>query len=101
MPRLRLMPQALADLEAIHAYIAADNPPAADKLIERIEIRMRSLERHPHQGRERPELRPGLRSLVLGSYLVLYTATDAFADVARVLHGAQDLPALLGQKPDA
>jgi len=96
MRRLRLTPGALADLDAIHVYIAGNNPRAADATIRRIQARITNLESQPFIGPARPELRTDLRSLVVGNYLVFYTVTDQLVEVVRVLHGAQDLPTILG-----
>lgn len=96
MRRVRLSPGALADLDAIHIYIARHNPAAADDVIRRIQARILALESEPFIGQARPELRPDLRNLVVGNYLVFYLVADDLVEIVRVLHGAQDLPTILG-----
>ena len=48
----------------------------------------------PLMGRERPELSPGLRSLVSGRHVIFYRRMPDGIEVARVLDGARDLPPL-------
>ena len=48
----------------------------------------------PLLGRERPELLPGLRSVVVGHHVVFYRPFDGGIEVARVLDGVRDLPPL-------
>ncbi len=42
-------------------------------------------------GAPRPELAPGARMLVEGSYLILYFAEPRAVRVVRVVHGARDI----------
>jgi toxin ParE1/3/4 len=46
-------------------------------------------------GRERPDLRAGLRSFTVGSYLIIYRPLADGIEVVRVLHGARDLAKLV------
>ncbi len=45
------------------------------------------LSKNLHLGRERPELKVGLRSVVEGSHVVFYRVADKRVEVVRVLHG--------------
>ncbi len=56
--RLRLVwsAPALDDLDEIAAWIAADNPRAAAKLVERALAAVERLKEHPNSGRRLPEL---------------------------------------------
>jgi toxin ParE1/3/4 len=93
--RLEYLPEARADLEDIWRYIAADNPRAATMMVDRIQDRCERLAAAPFTGRARPELGADLRAVVVGSYLAFYRVTSELVEVVRVLHGAQDLPAIL------
>lgn len=53
-------PPALADLEEIFWFIAADNPPRARSYIAEIEQACGNLCDMPHMGVKRPDLRPGI-----------------------------------------
>ena len=48
----------------------------------------------PYVGRHREELSPRLRSLPVGNYVIFYRPMEDGIEVARVLHGARDLPPL-------
>ena len=84
-------PQTEIDLTAIWDYIAADNLRAADALLVRIEATFDMLAETPFAGRERSELRKGLRSFPVGNYLIFYVPTPDGVEVVRVMHGRQDI----------
>ena len=83
--------EARDDLDGIYSDVAQDSPPAADRLIDAIESRFRLLASNPLMGEARPELAPGLRSFSVGNYVIFFRPRDNGIDVARVLHGAQDI----------
>ncbi|MGT2439878.1 type II toxin-antitoxin system RelE/ParE family toxin [Bradyrhizobium betae] len=94
MPKRPLKsPQAEIDLTAIWDYIAADNLRAADTLLARIEATFDMLAETPFAGRDRSELRAELRSFPVGNYLIFYVPTAEGVEVARVMHGRQDIGA--------
>lgn len=86
--------QALADLEDIAGYIEAREGSIgpAKKWIDRLRQECQSIGEMPFSGRDRKEVRAGLRSRALGAYIVYYFVADHSAGilVARVLHGARD-----------
>lgn len=90
----KLTDQAELDLVEIGAYIARDNEQAAQRLIERVLVKCQSIAENPRLGRARDELRPGLRSLCVGNYLIFYRLMNSAVQVVRVLHGARDLESL-------
>lgn len=49
---------------------------------------------YPGKGRDRGSILPGLFSFPVGNYLIFYRIVPAGVEVARVLHGARDLPSL-------
>ena len=91
--RLVQRPQVEADLDEIWLFIAADNPDAADRLVDRIGGVFQLLQENPQAGRQRPELGRGVRSFAVGNYVVLYLALQDAVHVVRVLHGARDITA--------
>lgn len=93
---LRRTPDADGDLDAIWDHIAADNMDAASRLIVRIEAAEQRLATFPNLGRARVELAPDLRSWAVGDYVIFYRAHGADVLILRILHGARDLPDLLG-----
>jgi toxin ParE1/3/4 len=83
---------ALADVEDIHRHIAADDPVAAARIVQRIQDATDRLALVPHLGR--PGRWPGTRELVLSPtpYLVPYRVRAGVVQILRVLHGARRWP---------
>ena len=75
--------------------VATDDFEAADRLTGRIAEATERLTDFPESGTPRPELGPGIRSLVVGRYLVLYRVGADSVDVVRIVHGARELRRLL------
>ena len=94
---LRVAPEAATELHEIWDYTAAQSGQrrTADYVIDAIVDRFALLARRPHIGRPRDDLRPGLRSSTVGSYVILYRIDGDDVIVLRVIHGRRDLPALL------
>jgi len=91
--------KAEADLEAILDYLEERSPQAADRLAAAIDRQCELLGQFPEMGRTREELAPGLRSVIVGQYVLFYRVTPAAIEVIRILHGARDIEAAL--KEDA
>jgi addiction module RelE/StbE family toxin len=87
--RLRWNARALNDLEAIHAYIARDNPKAADGVVQRIEDSVGRLLIMPMSGR--PGVRKGTRLLAIprAPYIVVHRTRGDTVDIIAVLHTAR------------
>lgn len=79
------------DLITIWAEIAADNPNAADRVLDAIEARWQQLAQHPYSGIARDDIAPNIRHLVAGQYLTLYRVTDECVEIIRVLHGRRKI----------
>ena len=79
------------DLLEIWAYIAKDNPQAADRMLDRIWDGFRVVAQFPMGGTARPELAAGLRCYSVGNYVIYYRPAKDGIEVARVLHGARDV----------
>ena len=93
----RLAPQAEADLEDIAFYVFLDSGSLeiADRLIQSIAERFDLLEAHPFAGRARDDLRAGIRSLPVGTYVLLYRVEGVDVVIVRIVRGSRDLEALL------
>ena len=96
MSQFTVTDRAKADLRGIWAYVAQNNVDAADHLAATIVGKYRLLAKHPRLGPARDEFESGLRSFVVGSYLIFYRPTDEGIEVVRVLSGVRDLDALFG-----
>jgi toxin ParE1/3/4 len=85
--------RALADLVALRAYIASDNPRAAERMVRRIvglvEGQLSQMPESGRQGRVHDT-----RELVVASspYMVVYRIVGDAIIVLRVLHGARRWP---------
>lgn len=91
MPKVHRTVRAERDLTAIFKYIAKDNPAAADAMLRRIDRSCRVLAENPKAGPSRDEVRPGLRSFPVGSYVVWYRPIEDGVMVLHVLHSARDI----------
>jgi len=83
-----------SDLSKIWLYIARDSPGAADRFIDKLRSQCDRLASSPQSGRSRPDFALGLRTYRIGNYFIFYFPTEMGIEVARVLHGARNLPTL-------
>jgi toxin ParE1/3/4 len=86
--------EASRDLREIWKFIARDNERAADRVYVKVYDTFRSLGRNPSMGRERGDIRLGLRSFPVGEYLILYRVASPGVRIVRVVHGRRDLARL-------
>ena len=94
MAKFRLADAARRDLEDIWDYIAEDNPSAADSFIAMLIEKCQLLAREPEIGRDRPEIKAGLKSLPVERYVIFYRIIDRMVEIARVLSGYRDITKL-------
>jgi toxin ParE1/3/4 len=81
-------PEAFEDIDAIRAYIAEENPDAADRVVIAIFDRIRSLVEVPNQGYRRPNLTPRpLRFVLVHEYVIAYAPERTPLRVLAVFHG--------------
>ena len=86
---------ARADLMEAWEYVAERSLSAADRLLLTINDDIHTLAQQPLMGRERPELRVGLRSWPTSTAYILYYVPDQVGlIVVRVLHHARDIQPL-------
>lgn len=93
----RVAPEAEQDIADIWHFIAQENPPAADHVLDAIKDRFRQIAEQPEIGRTREELAPGLRSLTVRRYrryAVFYQCQRGTVEIVRVLDGSRDLKRL-------
>ncbi|MFY9790767.1 MAG: type II toxin-antitoxin system RelE/ParE family toxin [Candidatus Sulfotelmatobacter sp.] len=97
---LRIAPEVEADLDDIWSYVATESGEVdvADRLINAITDHFLILTRYPNIGRSRDyDLRPGLRSLSVGGYVIIHRIEARDVLILHVIHGRRDLKTLLGQ----
>ena len=91
MALLRFSPQSLKDLGDIGDYIANDSPESAARFVEGLQEHCMLVAARPLIGRVRNEVRPGLRSVLYGRYLIFYRSIQDGAEIVRVIHSARDV----------
>lgn len=91
MPRIVRSPRAREDLIELWTHIAADNPSAADRMLDRIEAKLRLLADTPRLGPARPDIAEGLRLFPIRRYVVLYRELPDGIEIVRVVHGMRRL----------
>lgn len=96
MARLILSPEAAADLQEIVDYIAAENEAAATRVLAEIGSGMERLAETPGLGHVREDLTSEpLRFWPVMRYLIIYREAPGSVEIARILHGARDVEAIL------
>lgn len=82
-------PLARARLREIRAYVALDNPDAAQRLTTRPISMVELLRDYPHLGRAGAE--PGIRELVISGtpYIILYRVRGDRVTIKTIWHGSQ------------
>lgn len=90
MKNCRFSLEARQDLQGIHDYIAADDPAAALRLVERLEQSCQLLAENPLMGEACEFLAERLRMTAVGNYIVFHRPDDDGAKIVRVIHGARD-----------
>lgn len=95
-------PQARADLLDIYVVIGIENPAAAERIYDALQMRTHRLAQHPRLGPRRPDIGASTRTLVEGPYLILYethpdTDEGAVRQVAivRVIDGRRNLDQII------
>ncbi len=92
MARVMLAQNAQTDLLEAWLYIAEENEPAANRLLDTIDRDAHTLLLQPLMGRARLELADCVRSWPTSTpYILFYLADDEGIFVLRVLHHARDV----------
>ncbi|MBD2580456.1 type II toxin-antitoxin system RelE/ParE family toxin [Oscillatoria sp. FACHB-1406] len=100
-PQFRLTEPAIRDIEQIADYIARESGLAqADRFLTRLDAKFAKIAQFPNLGRQRSEILPGLRSLPMDRYLILYIPANQDVDILRVVSGYRDLPALFADSDE-
>jgi plasmid stabilization system protein ParE len=95
---LKVSAEVEAELDAIWSYVAMESGDTeiADRLINSITDHFFILARNPEIGRRRDhDLRPGLRSLSVGQYVILHRIEKRNVLILHVFHGRRNLKKLL------
>jgi toxin ParE1/3/4 len=92
------MPRVIRSAEAFRS-LKRYSPKAAERLKSEIKATCQRLARSSESGEPCDDLEAGLRLSAVGDYVLLYRRTDEGIEIARLLHGARDLPQFF--EPDA
>lgn len=87
--KLQFTYRALHDLKRLRRFIADKNPPAAQRMSQRLRHSITSLLDNPKVGRQLEEL-TGVRELINGAYIVRYTETTDTIIILNIWHGKED-----------
>ncbi len=94
----RIAREAESELDEIWYFVAVQSGSVgiADRLIESIADRFLLLSRYPEIGRSRDhDLRRGLRSFVVGEYVIFYRIEGGDVLILHVIRGSRDIESLL------
>lgn len=88
---IRISGKARGDLLGIYRYLAERNADVAESTVVDVDSKLRRLRDFPFMGRERSELSPNLRSILVRTFLIFYTVADDGILVLRVIDGRMDI----------
>lgn len=99
--QFRLTEPAIQDIEQIADYIARQSGlDQADRFLNKLDDKFAKIAQFPNLGRQREKILPGLRSLPIDNYLILYMVIGQDVEIFRVVSGYRDLSALFTDADD-
>lgn len=97
MAPVTFSPKSRQDLLDIGDHIAKDSRANARRFVGKLIDQCQRIGRAPLGYVSREDLAPGLRLAASGRYVIFFRVLDGTVRIERVLHGARDLPLLLGE----
>jgi len=80
-------------IDGIYAYIAADSPHYAKRVVDKLTRKAHNIGVMPRAAAMVPEYsRPDIREVFLYQYRIIYRILEDRVDVLAVVHGAKPLP---------
>lgn len=99
--QFRLTEPAIQDIEQLADYIARQSGlDQGDRFLSKLDAKFIKIAQFPNLGRQRDEILPGLRSLPMDNYLILYMVIGQDVEIFRVVSGYRDLSALFTDADD-
>lgn len=95
---VELLPAAYSDLDEIFDYIMAENPQAAERILENIMQSLQRLESYPHSGAplfDRSLKKYDFRMVIVEPYIAFYRFIGDKVVVYRIFNGARHYSHLL------
>ena len=83
---------ALKDLRSAYDYIAEASPSNASKVIERVEIALQNLKKHPEIGRRGRVAGTRELALLTTPFVIPYRVTQGTIEILAFMHGARKWP---------
>ncbi|MBU7581576.1 MAG: type II toxin-antitoxin system RelE/ParE family toxin [Nostoc sp. TH1S01] len=100
-PQFRLTEPAIQDIEQIADYIAKKFGLTQSELfLSKLDAKFSKIAQFPKLGRQRDEILPGIRSLPIDNYLILYMPIGNDVEIFRVISGYRDLSSLFHDDDD-
>jgi toxin ParE1/3/4 len=99
--RIRLAPQARADIDAIWLYMAQDSAShaIATRVVNSIADKFGLLARFPHLGKSlQSDLRPNVRTFPVSNYVIFYSVKPAEIRILRIIHASRDAQAVFSDE---
>jgi toxin ParE1/3/4 len=84
------------DLNQIADYFAKTNLEAGEQFFSDFNRKCKQLVTFPNSGKRYDEIRPALRGLRLGDYILFYRVLDDGVEILRVVSGRRNFPSLFG-----
>lgn len=97
MAAVTFSPKSRQDLLDIGDYIAKESRANARRFVARLIDQCKRIGRAPLGYVGRDDLAPGLRMAAMDRYVIFFRVIDGVVRIERVLHGARNLPVVLGQ----
>ncbi len=66
----------------------------------KLDAKFAKIAQFPNLGRRRDEILPGLRSLTIDNYLILYMPIEQDVEIFRIISGYRDISALFAEEDD-
>ena len=89
--RVDVSHRARSDILDIHSYISEHSPASAERMLVRFSQRFDELREFPLLGRDRSELGPSLRGLLMDGYIAFYIVEAERIVIVRVIDGRRDI----------
>ena len=100
MAAVSFSPKSRQDLLEIGDHIAKDSPANARRFVGKLIDQCKRIGRAPLGYVSRDDLAPGMRMAALDRYVIFFRVLDGVVRVERVLHGARNLPVVVGKKSE-
>ncbi len=89
MPQVTRTDRAELDLIDILVFLGRRSPATADRFADEVEQKCQLLSQFPGMGAERDDIPTGVRTFVVGSYVLYYRPVDDGIELLRVLYGGR------------